>query len=337
MKKVLVPVLNRTTYGRLKSVLKAIHEHPKLELQIVLGASFFDAEIEFPVLYRVQCLADGDSTATMSLTISRWMEQFANIVENFKPDLVYVHADRHENWGTALVASCQNRIICHGEGGDVTSSIDDRVRRCISQLADYHFPVTEQSKERLIRQGCDASKIFVVGSTALDTLNGIDLANNYKEPYILIVFHPNTVSPESVEPLIDAIKQIPIYKRWIAPNIDPGSMAILKKIHREQIEFIKNLVPEEYARLIYNAECLVGNSSSFIKEAGYLGVPAVLIGNRQQGREVGRNVLRVPNDWDEITVGILKQLSHGRYEPDYRFGEGTAARKIVDILAEVEL
>jgi len=118
--------------------------------------------------------------------------------------------------------------------------------------------------------------------------------------------------------------------------VDAGNKAMLRLIHQQDVEFIKNLPPEEYARLIKNAECLVGNSSSGIKEACYLGVGYTCVGNRQQGREVGPNVLRVSNEVNKIHEAILDRMNWTRI-PDYRFGEGNASSKIVKILAEVNL
>lgn len=336
MRKILVPVLNRATYGRLKSVLKAIHEHPDLELQVVMGASLFDAQIEFPVLYRIQCMVEGDNLAIMPLTTSMWIAQLTGIIENLNPDAVYIHGDRFESLGTALTAAYLNKIVAHGEGGDISSSIDERIRHAITKLADLHFPVTELSRQRIIKMGERPEMVFTVGSTALDPLVGIDLTNNRKEPYILVLHHPNTTAPEDIMPLIEAVMSIPIHKVWVNPNIDPGSRSMLKLIHKQDVEFIKNLPPEEYARLLKNCQCAVGNSSSFIKEAAFLGVPAVLVGSRQEGREVGNNVQISKNKRFSIEASIHYQLGN-KPKPDYRFGNGIAGKQIADILAKVEV
>ncbi len=68
-------------------------------------------------------------------------------------------------------------------------------------------------------------------------------------------------------------------------------------------------------------------------EAGFLGVPCVNIGTRQQGRERTRNVLDVPCDPLPIKEAIVKQIAHGRYKPDYLFGDGNSGERIAGILA----
>ena len=334
MRKICVVIGSRANWGRLKSVCKAIDQHSALQLQLITAASAYDLPIDYKPDARIQCLIDGDDTNAMSLTTGVFLTQIGGVLQGLKPDKVLIHGDRYEMLAVAIAAAYNNIPLCHTEGGETTGTIDEKVRHSISKLADIHFPVTKLAKKNLIKMGCDPSKVFVVGSTALDALKGIDLSNNRTEPYIVVLHHPNTTEPEDIHPLIDALQRIPIHKVWVNPNVDAGNKAMLRLIHQQDVEFIKNLPPVEYARLIKNAECLVGNSSSFIKEASYFGIPAVLVGNRQQGREIGWNVRRVSNIAEEILLATIDFMTISRPQPDYRFGDGTSAEKIVDILAE---
>jgi UDP-N-acetylglucosamine 2-epimerase len=101
----------------------------------------------------------------------------------------------------------------------------------------------------------------------------------------------------------------------------------------EPIYYYKNFSPEDYARVLNNAVCCVGNSSSFIREAAYLGVPAVIVGDRQQGREHGRNVVFAQYDSRHVADGVRAQIRHGRYESDPIFGRGDAGMRIANELA----
>ena len=89
--------------------------------------------------------------------------------------------------------------------------------------------------------------------------------------------------------------------------------------------------------MLKNASCLVGNSSSGIREAGFLGTPVVNVGTRQKGRFRGPNVIDVPYDRDAIKTAILSQVKKGRYEPTHIYGDGDAASKIVEVLSELEV
>ena len=94
---------------------------------------------------------------------------------------------------------------------------------------------------------------------------------------------------------------------------------------------------EYYSALLANARCLVGNSSSGIREGAYLGTPVVNVGTRQTGRVRGRNVIDVGNDRMEIADAIARQLAHGRYPLDPIYGDGRAGARIADAIAAMPL
>ncbi len=130
---------------------------------------------------------------------------------------------------------------------------------------------------------------------------------------------------------------------WLWPNIDAGSDDVSKGLRafREgrpdaPIHFYRNFGVEDYARLINNCACLVGNSSSGIREGSFLGVPAVNIGSRQGGREHGGNVIHSPYQEEKISSAIKQQLSHGKYAREIIFGDGRAGKRIAEILASTE-
>jgi UDP-N-acetylglucosamine 2-epimerase len=78
---------------------------------------------------------------------------------------------------------------------------------------------------------------------------------------------------------------------------------------------------------------MVGNSSSGLREGAFLGTPVVTVGSRQQNREHGANVMRVDHDAAAIAYAMRMQIEHGPYERDALFGDGTAGRKIAEVLA----
>ena len=76
----------------------------------------------------------------------------------------------------------------------------------------------------------------------------------------------------------------------------------------------------------------MGNSSSFVRDSSFSGTPVVLVGDRQDGREHGRNLVVTNPVTEEIVVAVRRQLDHGRYEPDTIYGDGKASLRIVDKL-----
>jgi UDP-N-acetylglucosamine 2-epimerase len=89
--------------------------------------------------------------------------------------------------------------------------------------------------------------------------------------------------------------------------------------------------------LLCGATAIVGNSSVAIRECSYLGVPAVNIGSRQQGRERGHNVIDVDHDRAAIATAIRGHMRAGRPKSDHLYGDGGAGARIADCLATAEL
>ena len=124
------------------------------------------------------------------------------------------------------------------------------------------------------------------------------------------------------------------------PNADAGSEDIARGIRKwrerglaDNMHFFKNLPIDTYVRLMSRTACLVGNSSSGIREGAFIGTPVVNIGTRQTARERGSNVIDVGHDADAIADAIMIQKQRGRRAMEDIYGDGTAGRKIADILA----
>ena len=128
------------------------------------------------------------------------------------------------------------------------------------------------------------------------------------------------------------------------PNIDAGTDFISKEIRElmnskrtNRISAYKNFSPEDYIKLIFNSKCLVGNSSSGIRESSYMGLPVVNIGKRQQFRERGKNVIDVGNSETNIIKAVNYQLKKGRYKKEFIYGKGGAGKKILKILLKSKI
>jgi UDP-N-acetylglucosamine 2-epimerase len=131
---------------------------------------------------------------------------------------------------------------------------------------------------------------------------------------------------------------------WLWPNIDAGSDIFSKEIRKfreknkkiKNILFYKNFSPEEYAIILNNCSCIVGNSSSGIREASYLGIPSVNIGTRQNNREISKNVINVNYSVQEI-VGAVKKQYNKKFKKSYLYGDGKAGYRMAKILSNCEL
>ena len=316
----------------------------------------------FPVDARIPMIHKGGSAEAM---ISGAGVVLTTIPREFKrlgSDILLIYGDRFELLPVAMVAAMLNIPIAHIEGGDISGTIDESVRHAVTKLAHIHFPITEKSRERLIKMGEHPKRIYVCGMPALDmlgetnySLDDFYIQNsifpgsqiNLHEPFALIIYHPVTTRGEEnrtdVEILIRALTRIPLQKIVIGSNRDAGSSDTLDPLwhfaltQENRSVFFKSLEVSDFYRLLKNASVAVGNSSSFLREAAYLGTPVVLVGDRQQGRERGTNVVEVLHDADIIVEATQKQFEHGRYESDPRFGDGTAGTRIADVLASLDI
>jgi len=86
-------------------------------------------------------------------------------------------------------------------------------------------------------------------------------------------------------------------------------------------------------RLMMRCACIIGNSSSAIREGTIIGTPAVNVGTRQSSRERGKNVIDVEHDQKQIIEAIRHQIHAGRYPPEYVYGDGHAGARIAEVLA----
>jgi UDP-N-acetylglucosamine 2-epimerase len=161
---------------------------------------------------------------------------------------------------------------------------------------------------------------------------------------LLVIFHPTTTEfggeRPQMEALLAALNDLQQQTAILWPNIDAGSDHVSKaiRVFRERVKpnwlrTLINLPPEEYLKVLANTACAVGNSSSFVRDAGYFGTPVVLVGNRQDGRETDEHVIRARPSHEEILAAIRHQLAHGRYAPSTLYGDGCVSQRIAEGLA----
>lgn len=373
MRKICVVVASRANYGRVKYLMKAIQSHPDLELQLIVGASTllerFGKAINviksdgFTPDRSIHYVIEGETLTTQAKSTGLGIVELSSAFEDLQPDMVVTVADRFETMATAISATYLNIPLVHLQGGEVSGNIDDRVRHAITKLADLHFVASELSAQRVVSMGENSSYVFNYGCPAMDILANEDMSISneqmsrylgvgrpidWSKPYILMIQHPVTTSYghgfEEVSKTLQALQSIPsIQKVVMWPNVDAGSDDVSKGIRHfrecnmnEPIYYYKNFSPEDYARVLNNALCCIGNSSSFIREGAYLGVPSVIVGDRQQGREHGRNVVFSGYNRNDIEAHVLAQVDHGRYQPDYMFGRGDAGKRIAAELATTD-
>jgi len=273
--------------------------------------------------------------------------------------------DRYETLATTIATSYLNIPIIHLEGGEITGSLDDRIRHATTKMADYHFVSTERSRQIVCNMGESEERVYRTGCPSLDICQSIlDDGRESYDPqdeyagvgpridtdgeYLVVQFHPIPTEYESVYEhtweLIEAVDRIDIPTFWFWPNPDSGTGQVSQAMRQyrnryepENAHFYINLEPYDFLTLVSNSACVVGNSSVGIRECSYFGTPVVNIGDRQMYREQAEHVVNVPPEESEIYSGIQKQLDNGKYESSSLYGDGNASEQIIRILRELEL
>jgi UDP-hydrolysing UDP-N-acetyl-D-glucosamine 2-epimerase len=368
-RKVCVVVASRANYARIKTVLAAVRDHPELELQVVAGASLvlerFGNAVDVMTLEgfqpdaTIRFIIEGETPATMAKSTGLALLELPTVFELLRPDVVVTVADRFETIATAIAAAYMNIPVAHTQGGEVSGSIDESVRHAVTKLAHLHFPATELSAQRVLAMGEDPAAVFNVGCPSIDvvartelglarealaTFGGAGSRIDPEQPFVLMMQHPVTTEYGEglgqINATIDAVAEVGLQALVFWPNVDAGSDQVAKglRLFRETgdakgFHFFRNLSPEVFVRLMAHCAAMVGNSSAALREGAYLGTPAVTVGSRQRNRERGENVVWAGYETDEIVAALRRQIEHGPYERSQLFGDGTAARRIADILA----
>ena len=369
-RKVAVVLVDRANYGRLKPVMRAIDSHPDLELQVIAAGTMvlerFDLPVKivaadgFQISSEVFLELEGSNPTTMAKSLGFGVVEFSGEFQRLKPDIVLIIGDRYEALAAAIAAAYMNICIVHIQGGEVSGSIDESARHAISKFAHYHVPSTRRSAEYLIRMGERPDTVLTVGCPSSDIARLLDVTLDERvvnepgsgaiidldRPFLVVVFHPTTTEfggeRTQMNECLEALAALAYPTVLLWPNIDAGSDQISKAIRvfrterrPEWLRTLTNLSPENYLRVLARAACAIGNSSSFVRDAGYFGTPIVLMGGRQAGRESDVNVTRVSPEAADIVRATRMQLAHGRYLPSKLYGDGYVSERIANGVAEL--
>lgn len=374
-RRICIVITARPSYSRIKTVLKNIQAHEKLNLQLVVsGSALLDRYgmavdyIEgdgFKITEKVFNVLEGDSPISMAKTTGLSIMDLSSVFHNLKPHAVVTIADRFETIATSISASYQNIPLVHIQGGEVTGNIDEKVRHANTKLADIHFVASKSAYNRVIKLGEDPEFVFKTGCPSIDlakevALNpyldfdpikkygGVGKISGWKSKYMIVMHHPVTTeykqAKDQILQILEAVTELGIPTFWFWPNIDVGSDSTSKGIRsfREEnkldnIRFFKNMEPVDFLKLLINSNGLIGNSSVGIRESSFFGLPVVNIGTRQEGRERANNVIDCKNDRQSIKEAIKICLSIKERDSSYIYGDGNSGEKIADLLAEIPL
>jgi UDP-N-acetylglucosamine 2-epimerase (non-hydrolysing)/GDP/UDP-N,N'-diacetylbacillosamine 2-epimerase (hydrolysing) len=370
-RKIAAVTTSRSDYAHLRWLLHDLSKHPQVDLQVIamgphlspeFGSTVTEISKDARAVTQLECLLSSDSDVGMAKTLGLATLGLADTLGHMRPDLMLLIADRYEMLAPASVALTLRIPIAHIEGGETTAgAIDDAVRNAITKMSHLHFACTRTAKQRLIAMGEQPWRVTYSGSLSIDNLRRSRLAGKRKiekqlgisldgqRQTILALYHPVTLMKDTVQEATETFAALAKSKQqilFIYPNADAGSRQLIAMAERfvarsPRSKLLVNLDHTAYLGLLRNVDLLIGNSSSGVIESTSLGIPALNIGIRQQGREHAANVLDVPARRQEIREAIRHALS-----PDFRqsvqdlenpYGNGRASQIITEVLTSTPL
>jgi UDP-N-acetylglucosamine 2-epimerase (non-hydrolysing)/GDP/UDP-N,N'-diacetylbacillosamine 2-epimerase (hydrolysing) len=368
---------NRSEYGLLYPVLRAIAADPRLDYQLLVGGAHLNqdfgktsTEIErdgFHVAREVRIPTVPPTRTYTAQSIADGISSVASILDELAPEIMVIYGDRFESFAAMIAATQMNIPVAHIEGGDYTEggALDDSVRHAMTKLAHLHFTTNPQATKRVLKLGEEPWRVQTVGLPSLDLARagifakpeelaaefGFDLAR----PVILFCQHSIATEPEraveQVRPSLEVLsEQIASGAQVVIsyPNDDAGGRAIIGEIAAFRgAQVVPSLGRHRFHGMLHlmgNAArgVLVGNSSAGIKETRAFGCPCVNIGARQKGRLRCANVIDVSYDAAEIRAAIQRSLQDDDFRTLCRtcenfYGEGDSGARIAERLATVTL
>ena len=372
-RKVCVVTGSRAEYGLLYWLMREINSEQSLALKLIVSGSHLETNfgdtfktIEddgFKIDASIQLKLKDDSPLGVSRSLALAVKGFAEALGTINPDIVVILGDRFEVLGAAEAAMIAGFPIAHIHGGEVTEgAFDDSIRHAITKMAHLHFASTESYRDRIIQMGEAPDRVFVVGAPGLDNILNLDLMDlkslstsvgiDLNRDYFLVTYHPVTRSKKAsscaARAMIDALKRFSKASiLFTGVNADPGNAAINRVISHfanenpARVKLVPSLGQVRYLSALKYCLVVVGNSSSGIIEAPYLGIPTVNIGERQKGRIRASSIIDCGETSEEIYQALSTALSKKHRniskKTTGKYGAPGASKRIKDILRNINL
>lgn len=270
-----------------------------------------------------------------------------DVLNEFNPDVVFVHGDTTTTFTTSLAAFYQKIKVAHIEAGlrtyDIYSPWPEEINRQLtSKIAAYHFTPTDNSKNNLINEGTDIKNITVTGNTVIDALflvlkkikstsaleskiinsieNKIKSENFHidSSKIILVTGHRRENFGEPFINICKALKCIAeenpnidiIYPVHLNPNVQKPVYELLSNI--KNIYLIQPLQYEEFVYLMDKSHLILTDSGGVQEEAPSLGKPVLVLRETTERPEAvtAGTVRLVGTDKNKI-INEVNNLLHG--------------------------
>jgi len=372
-RKICVVTTTRAEYGILKPLISKIDADDLLTLQLVVtgthlsekyGETYKEIEKDgFKIDVKIAMNLDDDSNEALSLAMAQLQSNITKAFADLEPDIVVILGDRYEILSVATAAMMLHIPLAHIHGGELTEgAMDDSIRHAVTKLSHLHFTSTQEYAQRVIQLGEQPSRVFTVGSLAVEQIKKLpllakeeleaSLGFSFGVKNLLVTYHPETLSnlspQEQFQELLNALNELKETKIiFTKANADAGSAVINAMIedyvqkNSDKAAAFSSLGQLRYFSTIKYVDAVVGNSSSGILEVPSFHKPTINIGERQKGRTQAKSIVNVKILQEDIKEAIYKAYNEDFLQvlKDVRNpyeSEGTS-RQIEEVLRSVML
>lgn len=297
--------------------------------------------------------------------MSRCLMGLKAVIEDAKPDLIFVQGDTATVLAGALAAFFYRIPVAHLEAGlrsgDKYAPFPEEINRVLTgHIADYHFAPTNRAVNSLKIENI-IKNVYMVGNTVIDTLHlGLELIKktgekkyqdffdfiDFSKRIILVTGHRRENFGDGFEHICQAIASLAdnndieiVYPMHLNPNVREPIMRYLS--NKKNIYLIE---PLDYPHLIWLMEkCffVLTDSGGIQEEAPALGKPVLVmreVTERQEGVEAGTAKL-VGTNFQVIVEEATKLLNNNNEYLKMAnavnpYGDGTTSSQIVKIIRE---
>ena len=341
----------RADYGLLRRLILEVEASPIAELQLVVtGSHLLDrfggttSEIAGDAITaaaEVPLWGGDEAPVEVGAQYGDAVGAFCRVLAELAPDVVVILGDRLEALAMATAATILAVPIAHIHGGEVTEgAMDDSLRHAITKLSYLHLTSTEEHRLRVIQLGEEPARVFNLGAPIVDALAQLELLDRdelearfgirFGARTALVTFHPAAMdvlpARELVAELLAALGAVhELHLIITGTNSDIGSVEVREEIdafvadHPDRVDYVESFGQLGYLSTMALCDVVIGNSSSTVLEAPVLGVPSVVIGDRQAGRPLSPSVLSPTADRASIAAAILRAVS-----PEFRLAVADA-------------
>ena len=363
MKKIKVMTIFGTRPEAIKMapLVKKLEQNSQIESVVCVTAQhreMLDQVLEtFKIIpdYDLNIMKQGQ---TLTEITSRVLMGLENIIQEVKPDIVLVHGDTTTTFAGALAAFYNQVAIGHVEAGlrtyDKYSPFPEEMnRQMVDCMTDMYFAPTELSKENLLKQNIDESKIYVTGNTVIDAMD-TTITREYNNPIfdwigdsrmILLTAHRRENLGDPMRNIFKAIKRIVdefsdvkvVYPIHLNPKVREVANEIFKDSDR--IKLIEPLEVFDFHNFQNKSYLILSDSGGIQEEAPSLGKPVLVLRDtteRPEGIEAGTLKLVGTNEekiYEENKVLIENKEEYEKMsKANNPYGDGHASERIVEAI-----